>query len=431
MKSPRTLLAPALVVCLYVVCWVLVSGPALLVGWLVVDFVQSSRLGPVSGISMGIFYVPCIVIASAAVIPVFAAVVRGLLVVARPPDVPFGSVPLCREDAPELWNMVSELAAEIGVPAPERIWLTSEANAAVGEETRLHGFSVDTRRMYLGMPLLVGLTIDELRAVLCHELGHFARGHTRFGAVIYQGSVTLAAIRENVAGAKAASGLVRYFSGSQSVVLFAYAWLYDAISLKVRRRQEFEADEAAASVAGPDVAGQALRATHVLAATWDHFRTRFLRPMGSTGLWPDDPFSAFETMFAGPDYREMRDRWWLSPPEPPRSWLNSHPSLDRRLARLATDTNGAAAEDGPRAVTLLADRQKLSHRLRKAARRSASGVLSWQDWLSAVAEHNPADTIKIEPAKRGRQFKISDIAVAAMVAIVFTTFLMTIIVGRR
>jgi Zn-dependent protease with chaperone function len=38
------------------------------------------------------------------------------------------------------------------------------------------------RYLYLGVPILQVLTVSQLRAVLAHELGHYSRGHTRFGA---------------------------------------------------------------------------------------------------------------------------------------------------------------------------------------------------------------------------------------------------------
>jgi Zn-dependent protease with chaperone function len=48
-----------------------------------------------------------------------------------------------------------------------------------------------TRTLYLGLPLLVGLSADELRAVISHEMAHYAGGHARTSMLMHRGVVTL------------------------------------------------------------------------------------------------------------------------------------------------------------------------------------------------------------------------------------------------
>ena len=52
-----------------------------------------------------------------------------------------------------------------------------------------------TRTLYLGLPLLVGMSTDELRAVISHEMAHYAGGHARTSMLMHRGVVTLDAIR--------------------------------------------------------------------------------------------------------------------------------------------------------------------------------------------------------------------------------------------
>lgn len=178
MTPLRALLALALLAGFYLVASALVLGYLLLVGLMV--YVLFTSPHPFSQSGSMIWF-------GGGNAPVVVAIVSGMLMVSRPPGVLPGSVPLHRDDAPDLWDTVAELAKEVGAPVPTELRLTAEANAAVSEETRLLGFSVGVRRMYIGVPLLVGLPTDELCAVLCHELGHYARGHTRFGAMTYRG----------------------------------------------------------------------------------------------------------------------------------------------------------------------------------------------------------------------------------------------------
>ena len=45
--------------------------------------------------------------------------------------------------------------------------------------------------MTIGAPLMMGLTGQQLRSVLAHELGHFSHRHTALAPIAYRGQVTL------------------------------------------------------------------------------------------------------------------------------------------------------------------------------------------------------------------------------------------------
>ena len=97
--------------------------------------------------------------------------VRGLFMLRTPRDEEMAGLPVTESDEPELWRTVRELADEVGTTAPSRIVLTADVNAAVAEDARLLGLRPGPRRLYLGVPLLQGLSQAQLRAVLAHELG--------------------------------------------------------------------------------------------------------------------------------------------------------------------------------------------------------------------------------------------------------------------
>ncbi|MDG9703115.1 M48 family metallopeptidase [Streptomyces sp. DH37] len=319
----RTALALVLVGGFYAVSWTLVLLYAVLsagVVWVVVvDGTRLTTPAPLYAIAFGL--------------PAVLAVLRGLFSGGRAPVDRRGRA-VTRGQAPELWEAVTGLARAVGAPEPTEIRLTLEANASVSEETRL-GLGVSARRMEIGVPLLAGLREDELRAVLCHELGHYARRHTRFAATAHRGSAALRAARTGIAEAAGRNVMVALYSGLQARLLGAYAWLFDAVTFGVRRRQEFQADAAAAAVAGREATASALTAVHAVGAAWDDYRTRLLDPMVGRGRTPDDPLRPFALMLADPDYAEALEEWRRRMPEPPRSRLDSHPPLSRRLAVLA------------------------------------------------------------------------------------------------
>ncbi|MFL6076225.1 MAG: M48 family metallopeptidase [Mycobacteriales bacterium] len=84
---------------------------------------------------------------------------------------PGPGMPVDRAAAPELWAVVDRLADRARAPAPTEPRLVPAANAAVTEEVFLLGLVVGARRLEVGVPLLLGLTVPEPEAVLCHELG--------------------------------------------------------------------------------------------------------------------------------------------------------------------------------------------------------------------------------------------------------------------
>ncbi|MFD7288509.1 M48 family metalloprotease [Streptomyces sp. NPDC059863] len=321
-------------------------------------------------------------------IPAAVALLYGIATVSRTEEHPPAAVLVSHAEAPGLWRLVEDLAGRLRTRPPDRIYLTPEANASVSEKARLLGFAVGDRTMYLGVPLLKWLKPVELRAVLCHELGHYAGRHTRFGALTYRGAAALGSalfrLRMTTRSEEARLGYAWLFHS----VISCYGWLYFRLSLAVRRRQELEADAEAVAAVGPAVTADALRAVHALALTWAGFESRYLRPVQRLGFAPEDVFEAFAAMLDDPCVRERMADLREHPVEAGRSPLDSHPPLARRLAlieaRPAGDTPDIV-DDGP---LVAADR--LVQRVRQSMLDKAGGpvtelsVITWAD-LAAEA----------------------------------------------
>ena len=104
----------------------------------------------------------------------------------RPGQEPGGLV-LTEQDQPGLWAEVRELAAATATRAPDEIRLVPDVNAAVSEATRPFALGPSIRRMFLGAPLLQGVSRNQLRAVLAHELGHHSTADARVGGLVHRG----------------------------------------------------------------------------------------------------------------------------------------------------------------------------------------------------------------------------------------------------
>ncbi|MCF6522829.1 M48 family metalloprotease [Streptomyces sp. JJ36] len=270
--------------------------------------------------------------------PAVAAVLNGVLGGVRRTGPLPGTARVTRGEAPELWELVTGLARRVNAPPPTEIRLTLEANAAVSEDGGPFGRRTEVRRLYLGVPLLAGLRAEELRAVLCHELAHYTRGHARFAAAVHRGSAALHAARAALERAyRDTHWYVASYGAIQRGSLRLYARFYDTVSLSVRRRTEYEADAAAAAVAGRRATAEALSCAHMLAAAWGDFRARFLDPVARhTGRCPDDPMAAFRAMLTDPGYGTLLAEWYgQRPPAARHDRWSAHPALADRLTALA------------------------------------------------------------------------------------------------
>lgn len=371
----RGLFAVGMLAGFYVVAFTLLAADAALVWltlWGMVEF--PSRAGNWS-------------LALAGSIPAASALLYGIGTVSRTEEPPPDAVFLRRADAPGLWQLVEELSGQLRTRPPTRIYLTSQANASVSEDARLLGFAVGERTMNLGVPLLRWLKPEELRAVLCHELGHYAGRHTRFGAITYRGAASLRSTLFRLRmTAQSDQGRVGYAWLYQAAI-GAYAWMYLRLSLAVRRRQELEADAEAAAVVGPEVTARALRAVHALGITWAGFESRYLRPVHRLGFVPEDVFEAFTAMMGDPPVRERMAELRAHPVELDRSPLDSHPPLARRLAlieALPATPPRTVAEEGP----LIAETSPVTRVQRKMLGESghSATALPRSAWADLAAE---------------------------------------------
>lgn len=117
-----------------------------------------------------------------------AAILRGIFAFLRAGRLmPVPDAMAVTPNQPELWEQIRVAAEVTGQQPPDELYLVAEVNAGVAEQSRLLGLLHGRRRMILGLPLLDGLTVAQLRAVLAHEFAHYANLDTRLGGVTMRG----------------------------------------------------------------------------------------------------------------------------------------------------------------------------------------------------------------------------------------------------
>lgn len=312
-------------------------------------------------------------------------------------------VRLRRDSAPELWAVVRELAAAVQTRPPDEIWLVAQVNAAVTEDTRLLGLVGGRRRLVIGLPLLHGLTVSQLRAVLAHELGHYSLRHTRLTAVAYRGHLAVATTIRQISAAN-----------PMSWTLKLYARLFLLVQRSVSRRQERDADLAAVRLAGRGATASALRELRVIADAYRFFATEYVGPGPDTGIAPADLFGGFAQLLAA-RVDELDQLRATQPADEPRSAWRTHPPLPQRLATIAKARQRAEPpQDRRPAVVLVPQVADAGRRLQTLAALfpESCALLPWPEYLdrlgTLLAERFANDWL-VELSERAGH-RISDLA---------------------
>jgi len=117
------------------------------------------------------------------------------------------------------------------------------------------------RVMGIGIPLLRTLRVDELRAVIAHEMGHFHAGDTKLGPWIHSLRMTLARAVINM-GRLSDWAFINLVAIIVRAPLVWFLKLFLRVSQAVSRRQELAADALAVTVQGATAAIDGLTKTH-------------------------------------------------------------------------------------------------------------------------------------------------------------------------
>ena len=260
------------------------------------------------------------------------------------------------EAQPELWAEVGEAARLAGTRAPDRLVLIGDVNAAVAERTRLLGLLPGRRSLYLGVPLLTGLTVPRLRAVLAHEFGHYGHQDTRLAGITMRGRVAMTHTIDSFRAGAADGSRSHAFLGNLYV---RYARLYLRVSQSVARRQELAADRAAALAVGRRTTAGALREVPLLSTAFGFYVTRYATAGRKVSLLPPagEFYGGFRHLLADPERGEELAAMRADLPGEEQSPYDSHPPMAERVRLIEELPDDGRPDDpsAPAALSLLRD----------------------------------------------------------------------------
>jgi Zn-dependent protease with chaperone function len=288
----------------------------------------------------------------------------GLLVMSvfttrRPVFAPPG-LRLQKEQAPALFALIDDLAVRAGTAPPTEVFLDVVPNLAVTEA----GSAFRSRRVLIvGVPLLYLLGVDELRAGIAHELGHFAGGDTRLTTFSMQTHALFASVLDAVERNPFRVGTMHYSvesglaiaQGLGHLLVKGYSHLYMRITRPISRRQELAADALSAKLVGSRTTAAALEQIAIAAPLYQLYLDEEVRLAVKEGAMPSDVAAGFQ---------RLRTR--LLDGERGQAFINhvrteatdvydTHPALVDRLRSLEGGPEATEQHDTRRATVLVND----------------------------------------------------------------------------
>jgi Zn-dependent protease with chaperone function len=261
------------------------------------------------------------------------AIIRSLWVKFPRPE----GIPLTRDKAPKLFEMLDELTTALKAPKFHHVVLDDDFNAAVVQRPKLGLFGWQENYLLLGLPLMQALPPEQFRAVIAHELGHLSGNHSRFAGWIYRVAATWEQIQDSFSAN--GNGGAWFFEK----FLNWYWPFFNAYSFVLRRADEYVADRCAAQLAGAQVAGDALINVNVKAHFLENkFWPDVYKRAEGEAEPPQQTFAqmarAFRENIAPQDARD----WATKALRAESDYADTHPSLFQRLSALGYVANGNA-----------------------------------------------------------------------------------------
>ena len=246
----------------------------------------------------------------------------------RPSEEP--RLELSREDAPQLWAMTEDIADKLNAPAITSLRMSADYNAsALLETSRLPFIGKHKAIVTIGLPLMLSLDADELRAVLAHEIGHISRNHSRAAIWIWRAMAHGQAMYEATNGGWASALIVKFYGW--------YAPRLNRMGARFSRQQEFEADAASAFIAGNGMAARALIATSAREVFYAKVMDGLQETLTSANGALPDIFDRLRAAFQDEATRREMITWLSRALNAEPDEDDSHPVLAGRLAALGVD----------------------------------------------------------------------------------------------
>jgi Zn-dependent protease with chaperone function len=243
----------------------------------------------------------------------------------------------------KLRAFINSVCRALGTQPPDSVILHAQPNFFVqnGKLQTLNGI-VKGKILALGLPVLTGLFVNELRAILAHEFAHFTGKDTLYSSVVlpvYVGTrSSITRLRSELRSnsddiGEAFLGLMMKAPMLPPyAMLVGYLKLFQLLDLFVSRIRERRADTIAASFCGSETFSRGLRKTVRLSRSFDSLSKDQIIDL----LKDDKAFINYYATFRDllPQVWQYSDQFESDALLENQKAFSSHPTLRARLAYL-------------------------------------------------------------------------------------------------
>ena len=264
--------------------------------------------------------------------------VAGLLTKAPPPL----GIEKTEDEEPELFALIRDVADRTDTRPPDQVFIAPDTGIGVRETGGILGLPIGSKRvLMIGLGGLQALTMDELRGILAHEMGHFRRGDTAAQRFIARVPMSVGTMLGGIR-----SGTSWWFVNPIYWYLYLFVHLYMVLVSAMSRQQEFDADRLAAETYGSDVFASGLQKVVVESIFFEHAILD-----GARGLMAEGKalINAFETHrdMAQEVPTEDREGLLAEVMAEKSGVFASHPTLRERLEAVQAIPPAASADARP------------------------------------------------------------------------------------
>jgi len=273
----------------------------------------------------------------------FAFLVRGLFAVKHAIDP--AAIEITPTEQPKLFAYLHDLADATGAPRPHRVFVSARVNAAVFYDLSFRNLILPSKKnLEIGLGLVEALSLDEMKAVVAHEFGHFAQKTMAVGRWVYVAQQVAA----HIIAARTGFDRMLAFVASIDLRVAWIGWIMQLFVWAIRaildtffrlvllakralgRQMEFQADRVAVSVSGSDSLIHALHRLGSADEAWDA-ALRFSLEEAGEGRPVEDLF-ALEAAMLGHLRRILDEPEFGSTPDSPARGTDGHRVFETKLA---------------------------------------------------------------------------------------------------
>lgn len=177
-------------------------------------------------------------------------------------------------ECPDLYAMIREVAAATHCAMPKRIYLSPDVNACVFYDTSFWSIFFPVKKnLEIGLGLFDETSVEEVKAVIAHEFGHFSQKSMKIGSTVYITNTVLHNLiytedswdrivnrwsMSDTWAIRIPGKLTRYLTNIiKRLTFFVYKFVQKAY-LKLSRYMEYDADNISCQCVGSETAVSAM-----------------------------------------------------------------------------------------------------------------------------------------------------------------------------